>query len=270
MLPFVHLLGCNVPTYGLCLVCGALLAGLTALVLGRRSRVKREDIIFCGMYAALGALVGAKAGFLLVHAGELAAQLRAGAGWQDMLRAATGSGFLSFGALAGGLGGFLLYCREFGVERDALACCLLPAAPLGLACCRLGCFAAGCCYGRPWAGKLSVINQVSPLGVNGVPLFPVQLLSAGWDLLLFAAMLAWPRLRYPAPAGRLTGFFLALYSLGRFGLEFLRGDHPHDLWLGLSGAQWFCLPLLAFGLLLCFKARAAARPVKAFYGDNFQ
>ncbi len=237
------------PTYGLCLVCGALLAGLIALVLGRRCHAKSEDVIFCGMYAAVGALIGAKLGFILTHAGEIIALWQSGTGFKALLYALVSSGFLSFGAMAGGLAGFLLYCREFGVDRDKLAGCLIPTAPLGLACCRVGCFCAGCCYGVVWNGPFAVINVCSPVGVNGVSLFPVQLLAAGLSLLLFGFMLALPSLRYPAPFGRLLGAFLTLYGAGRFGLEFLRGDHPRP-GMGLTWQQWFCLATLAAGVLL--------------------
>ncbi|MBO7668456.1 MAG: prolipoprotein diacylglyceryl transferase [Firmicutes bacterium] len=253
-------MGRQLPTYGLCLVCGALLAGLIALALGRRCHAKSEDVIFCGMYAAIGALIGAKAGFLLAHAGEIFAAIAAGAGARELAETFISGGFLSFGAMAGAMAGFLLYCREFGVDRDKLACCLLPTAPLMLACCRLGCFAAGCCYGIPWQGPLAIVDTVSPVGLNGVPLFPVQLFSVTLGLLLFAVMLAWPGLRWPAPLGRLLGLFLTLYSAGRFGLEFFRGDHLDRGWLGLTWSQWFCLAAFIAGAVLwlrCRRPRAA-------------
>ena len=243
-------MGRDVPTYGLCLLCGALLAGLIALARGRRCRVKGEDVIFCGMYGAIGALIGAKLGFILVHAGEVRDMLSAGAGLRGLLQLLTGSGFLSFGAMAGGFIGFLLYCREFKCDRDALACCLLPAAPLMLAWCRLGCFCAGCCYGKAWDGPLAVVNTCSPVGINNVPLFPVQLLAAALALLLCIVMLALPKLRRPVPASRPAGFFMAAFAAGRFCLEFLRGDHADKMWQGLTWAQWVCLALLIVGLLL--------------------
>ncbi|MBR5429877.1 MAG: prolipoprotein diacylglyceryl transferase [Firmicutes bacterium] len=257
MFPYVNIAGRQLPAYGLCLVCGVLLAGLAALSLGRRCRVKGEDVLFCGMYSAVGGLIGAKLGYLLAHLGEITALYRSGAALRELLPLLTDSGFLSFGGLAGALTGFLLYCREFRCDRDLLASCLIPAAPLLLACCRVGCFCAGCCYGRPWAGPLAVVNTASPVGINGVALFPVQLLSAGLDLLLFL-LLALPRRNSPSTCGRLLGCFLTLYSLGRFGVEFLRGDHLDHLWQGLSRTQWVCLPALALGLWLLYRERQKA------------
>ena len=245
------------PAYGLCLVIGALLAGLIALALGRRCHAKSEDVIFCGMYAAVGALIGAKAGFILAHAGEIVASLRSGAGIRELAGVFVSGGFLSFGAMIGGLTGFLLYCREFGVDRDELACCLLPTAPLLLACCRIGCFCAGCCYGIPWQGPLAVVNTCSPVGVNGAPLFPVQLLAAALSLVLFVFMLAWPPLRRPAPLSRLLGAFLTLYSAGRFCLEFFRGDHLDRMLAGLTWSQWFCIAAFISGALLWRRFRKA-------------
>ncbi|MBQ6118968.1 MAG: prolipoprotein diacylglyceryl transferase, partial [Clostridia bacterium] len=108
--------------------------------------------------------------------------------------------------------------------RDTLDL-LTPGCLIVLALSKLSCHFEGCCYGIPWTGPFAVVNTCSPVGVNGVPLFPVQLLAAALGLLLFVFMLCLPSLRWPAPFSRLLGVFLTLYSAGRFGLEFFRGDH---------------------------------------------
>jgi len=254
VLPTVSIFGREVALYGLCIVCGALLAGLTACRLGRRCALDREDIIYCGLYMAVGAIVGGKLAYIGARLPEVSALWQTAASRTELIRALFRGGFLFFGGLFGGLFMGWRYCRRFGVDMHKMACCVIPAAPLLHAWGRLGCFCAGCCYGIPWSGPLAVINTRTPVGVNGVPLFPVQLLSVGLNLLLFAFMLRSPRLRWPAPAGRLAGFYLAVYSLARFGVEFLRGDHPGHVWQGLTWAQWFCLPAMACGLLLLYRS----------------
>lgn len=258
MLPFVNLLGLSLPTYGLCLICGVLLAGLIALAGGRRCSLPKQDIIFCGIYCGLGGLIGAKIGYLLAHGREIALLWREAADKWELITSLAQSGFLLFGGIIGGLLAFFIYCRQYRVDADQLAPCLIPTAPLLTACCRLGCFGAGCCYGVAWEGPLAIVNTHSLLGLNGVPLFPVQLLAVILNLALFLIMLTWPPLRPPAPACRIVGFYLAMCAVGRFGLEFLRGDHGHELWPGFSGMQWFCLPLLLLGLCLIWRSQHKA------------
>lgn len=100
------------------------------------------------------------------------------------------------------------------------------AIPLGLFFGRLGCFFAGCCHGKPtglpWGVAFSDLRSLAaPLGV---PLHPTQLYEALFGLALFFLMWfqkrAWRR--FP---GQVFLSFAALYSAGRFLLEFLRADN---------------------------------------------
>jgi phosphatidylglycerol---prolipoprotein diacylglyceryl transferase len=131
------------------------------------------------------------------------------------------------------LGGLLgaLVCAVICVHRWRLpfwryADVGLPAVALGHAIGRLGCFAVGCCYGRPapalpWAVTFPVSSweQIAPVGV---PLHPVQLYAAAANLALFAALAWWyPRRRFDGEPALL---YLAVYSIDRIVLELFRGD----------------------------------------------
>lgn len=131
-------------------------------------------------------------------------------------------------ALVTGLGVAAVYCRW---QRISLGRALDMAAPpiaLGLAIGRLGCAAAGCCYGRPTDSWLGVYLPDE----NGLwtMRYPTQLMAAAANLLIFLILLTVERYGirrvgekrgWPCN-GFLTLLGLFLYSLKRFGLAFLR------------------------------------------------
>ena len=89
---------------------------------------------------------------------------------------------------------------------------------------RIGCFLAGCCYGRPTNSGLGVIYSdpqcyADPLHI---PLFPVQLFEALYILLVMILLIF---IRHKKKFdGQLFLTYLILYAAGRFVLEFFRGD----------------------------------------------
>ena len=128
---------------------------------------------------------------------------------------------------------------------DALA----PGVVLGQAIGRLGCFAAGCCWGKPtslpWAVTFTDVYASRAVGTPmDTPLHPSQLYESGAAFLIFAFLL-WllPRKRFD---GQVTLAYVALYSAVRFGLEFLRGDPERGSWFGgtLSTSQVIAIVLL--------------------------
>jgi prolipoprotein diacylglyceryltransferase len=105
---------------------------------------------------------------------------------------------------------------------------------------RVGCFRAGCCYGRP--GGRGVRYGVAhadagfPRCLVGVRLFPVQLVEAAW-LALVVLIGAGLVLSGAAPGAALA-WYLVAYASGRFVLEFWRGDADRPHLAGFSEAQW--------------------------------
>jgi phosphatidylglycerol:prolipoprotein diacylglycerol transferase len=181
-------------------------------------------------------------------------------------------GLVFYGGAIGGLLGGLGY---LGWKRLPVGECLdtlAPFMPIGMGFGRLGCFLNGCCFGKvcPADFPLSLIfpkenkpgfqsaafeeqlrrGLVLKDDPTALPVYPVQLYEVAYDFLLFA-LLYW-FLRGPSP--RRVGFPLLFifYGIGRFGLEFLRGDNPETL-TGLTISQNISLGLIAvFGGLLIY------------------
>jgi phosphatidylglycerol:prolipoprotein diacylglycerol transferase len=140
-----------------------------------------------------------------------------------------------------------------------------PGLALGHGVGRLGCFAAGCCWGaeckRPWAVTFTDPEANRLTGVPlGTSLHPSQLYEAVAEGLIF--VLLWRRIAQPHREGHIFALYLLLYSAVRFAVEFFR-SHAQALPFGLplSNTQWISLALFGVGLwLLRRSSRAAPMP----------
>lgn len=121
---------------------------------------------------------------------------------------------------------------------------------------RLGCWFAGCCYGRPAAWGL--LPPTPPPGLPpGARVVPLPLIEGGLDLALSVAASAL-LLRAPAP-GRVAAAWFVGHGAMRFALDFHRADLPRGAW-GLTAPQLGALAAIAVGLALGATGRSADAP----------
>ena len=141
--------------------------------------------------------------------------------------------------------------RDFWQVTDFIA----PLVPTGLAAGRIGNFINGELWGRPVEAELPWA-MVFPW-VDAVPRHPSQLYqAAGEGLLLFLVL--WLYSASPRPLRAVSAMFLVGYGTLRFMAEFFRTPDPGifgTLSLGLSTAQWLCVPMVLAGLLLLAAAK---------------
>jgi phosphatidylglycerol---prolipoprotein diacylglyceryl transferase len=168
-------------------------------------------------------------------------------------------------------GGFLS-AIVFGIfylkkhKMNVLRCADIYSLPvaIGLMFGRLGCFMAGCCYGKicpTWflfGNKFSIVNfvrpQAEPLDTS---LYPTQMAEALVGIGIFFFLFFYrPKKRFH---GELSAIFLIVYSIARFILEYFRADDIRGLWLGgtLSTSQILSIPLLVIGIILFFNGNKA-------------
>ena len=236
--------------YALCIIGGLALGLGVALLLSRRRKVPAAEILYTVVFGAIGAVLGGKLLYLLVNLSPIIALYQTANGWTDVLQftyALFSGGFVYYGGLFGGVAAACWYCRVFRQPAALLLPPVITVIPLIHACGRLGCFCAGCCYGVPYDGPLALTFSHSAFAPAGVALFPVQLLEALCNLLIFVVLLL---------AGRngrrwqsLFALYLFLYAACRFALEYLRGDTVRGSWLIFSTSQWISL-LIAVAVLL--------------------
>jgi len=133
-------------------------------------------------------------------------------------------GFSILGSIIGGLSTLLLY---FSRTQNALLAnfdCIAPYVPLLQSFGRIGCFFAGCCYGKPCDITVSVqgTSQV-PLIAFHIYQHPVQLYSALFLFCIFFYLFK-RKDNENVPDGQITVQYLMLTSFERFVIDYWRGD----------------------------------------------
>jgi len=124
------------------------------------------------------------------------------------------------GAFLGGLVALVLQARVQRVSFWALADAFAPGLALGGTLGWLGALLHGSAYGIVYEGPLNY-DLPDLFGLVN-PRFPTQGIAVVWCLLILAVV--WLQQRRPAPAGTRFLLYVLLYSMGMFGLEFMRGD----------------------------------------------
>ena len=250
----------SVPTYGVLIALG-FLAGITlAARLARRSEqsdLDPERITNLGIVLLLSAIAGAKL-FMIVDSWPYYSA--------DFSRlfslSALRSGGVFYGGLLSALAVAYYYTRRHRMPWLATADVMAPGLAIGHAIGRLGCFAAGCCWGREthlaWAVTFRDPDAHSFTGVPlNIPLHPTQLYEA-LGTAAIGAFLLW-RYGRPHAAGTILGAYLALYSTFRIFVEFFREEGSRTLVIGgfVSTTQCVAAGLVILGLWLL---RTASRP----------
>lgn len=257
-----EILNFQIGTYGL-LYAIAFLVGLkVATHFGRREGLEPGRILDLGIYSLLAGIVGAKLFLYLMHFRVYFSNP------YEILRTWRAAGVF-YGGLLCALAVGILYLRRHRMPLWSTADAAAPAIALGQAIGRLGCFAAGCCYGLPsdrsWAVTFRDPAAHELTGVTlDLPLVPTQLFHSAANLLLFLILVvAWRWKRRP---GTIFWLFLLLHGAARLTIESFRNDQPTPIFLaGWSVSQWIALTGVAVGAVMLFRTlrTAAAAPERS-------
>ena len=257
----LHLGPVVLPAYGAALGVAFLLA---VLVLKRRAPaygIDPETAVDMGIWLILSGLLGAKVLLLVVEGPSY--YLGSLHGLLELFRA----GGVFYGGLLGALAAAVFFVKVKRVPFLAFADAAAPAVALGQAIGRVGCLAAGCCWGarceKPWAITFTSAKAGENVGVPlGVPLHPTQIYEAV-GLLALCGLLLW------FGKGKVAGRTFALYLVGaavlRFTVELFRGDPRGTVpVLGLSTSQVIALALFVLGVAIhLYGLKRAGTPQEA-------
>jgi phosphatidylglycerol:prolipoprotein diacylglycerol transferase len=229
-------------TYGV-LLAVAFLAGLWVVSRqAQRAGLDAAKITDLSIYVLLAGLLGARVLLVVVDWRHIQWS------WREFLSVLQ-SGGVFYGGLLGALPVAWWFVRRHGLPGWATADVLVPGVAIGQAVGRLGCLAAGCCYGRPtsvpWAITFTDVNANRQVGTPmDTPLHPTQLYETAATLLIFAVLLRVARKK--RFAGQVTLLYFALYSVARFVIEIFRGDAARGTVFGgaLSTSQFIAILLL--------------------------
>ncbi len=237
-----------------------LIFGLMLIVkIGQEQGLDPDKLWNLGIIALVSGIVGAKLLMFVVEPHYLRHP-------SDIFSLAT---LQSAGVWSGGFVLALIMCVWYMRRNDmpVLRTCdvFAPGLALGHAFGRVGCFAAGCCYGRethvPWAVTFHnpLANEVVGTPLN-VPLHPTQLYEMVVEL-ANCLFLVW-LIRRKKFEGEIIGTYMIIYGVARCFIEVFRGDPGRGEFFGfMSGTQAIAILLVIAGGLLWMRRAALSPPI---------
>ncbi|WP_018132010.1 prolipoprotein diacylglyceryl transferase [Effusibacillus pohliae] len=247
-----HIGSFPVRSYGLIVAISMLLGIGVAAYFARQAGRYADHVSGVAVYAIVGALIGARLwqvlffewGYYSQHPLEILAIWHGGMSIQ--------------GGLVGGFAGGLLYTWKYQVPFWDFADIVAPAIVLAQGIGRAACLMNGDAFGSPTGGNFGLVYPPGTYAYDtygSQPLWPAEVWEGQWDIVVFALLLILKQRKWPV--GYIFLFYNILYSIGRFFLEFLRGDTARTL--GLTAAQWTSLAVIAaaLGCMVYLKIRQA-------------
>lgn len=230
MYPYIYII---LPSY----MVFAFIGGFSALlyIYFCLERYHIEFTVFLKLFAlcVVGGVVGSKLLFALTQIPWLMQNFTL----QNLVLLIPQSGYVYYGGLFGVLFTLFLCTKKNKERRKNIFQMIAPAIPLFHGFGRIGCFFAGCCYGK--------VLEV-PISVAGILVFeriPTQLIEAAYEFILFVVLII---LRKKRPELDILKSYLIGYAVFRFVNEFFRDDFVRGIFWGISTAQWVSIIIILF------------------------
>jgi phosphatidylglycerol:prolipoprotein diacylglycerol transferase len=230
--------GLTIHGYGLAIGLGVICAVFLSEYRGKKRGFNTDQLFSVFLLVLIFGFVGAKLLYCIV---ELKSILK------NPMLILSGDGFVVYGGILGGIAAVAIYCRIKKVSFLKYLDLLAPAVAIAQGFGRIGCFLAGCCYGRETDSAFFIMFRNSLYAPNGVKLLPTQLMSSAGDFLIALVLLLYAKKE--KRKGKTIGLYLILYSAGRFAIEFFRNDYRGAVGF-LSTSQFISIFTLILGLLL--------------------
>lgn len=201
--------------YGFMIAVGILAAWITIDFRAARQKLDRDCVFYLIIWCLVGGICGAKLLYWITE-------------WKSILKNpgflldSIADGFVVYGGIIGGILAGWLYCRHKKISFLKYFDLAVPSVALAQGFGRIGCLLAGCCYGSETSGFFSITFRTSDFAPNNVALIPTQIYSSILDFVHFGVLLLIAR--HKKSDGQVAACYLIFYSLGRFVLEFFRGD----------------------------------------------
>lgn len=246
----------TIHTYGFMLALGVGFGFWFLFVQAKKQALPASRLIDMAFYTIIISMIGAK---IVLFAGDFSYYLK----YPSELLSLARSGGVFQGGLAFGLLFALWYMHKHHIPTWKVADIIGPALALGHGFGRLGCFSAGCCFGResnmPWGVLFHNEYSHNLTGIPlQIPIHPTQLYESSLNFLNFFILFF--ILKKKKFDGQVFSFYIINYSIIRYFVEFYRGDHPYKAfiihnpspYLSLSFFQLFCIFGFVGGLILYF------------------
>lgn len=258
----------SLPTYGFLVALGVFVGLLIAAKFSEKQGLDGEKAWNLGIIAILSAILGAKILMFLLdwkyyaeHPGEI------------FSLASFQAGGVFYGGLIAAIAASVWYIRRNRMPVLRTCDAFAPGIALGHVFGRIGCFAAGCCFGRPtslpWGVTFTnpLAKEISdtPLGIR---IHPTELYEALAELINFIVLVV--LIKRKKFEGQVIGTYLFLYGVERFFLEFVRDDPGRGQVFGgaLTGTQLISICMVLAGGLLWLRRKPVQEPVAVASATN--
>jgi len=237
-------------TYGLFVAAGFLSGLVAAVKIGKSEGISPQQTMDMGFFMIAAAIVGSRLLYVLMNLSYYLERPL------DMVKMWEG-GLVFSGGIVCVILIVLWYTRRHGLGFWKTADIWAPGMALGQAIGRIGCFMAGCCYGKPTGSDWGVVftdpRSLAPLNV---PLHPTQLYSSALNFIIFFILILLHRKK--GFEGQVFLWLLVLHSTARLFVERFRGDDRGMVFQnGMTVTQLVTLVILvgAIVALFIFKRR---------------
>ncbi|MBN1905766.1 MAG: prolipoprotein diacylglyceryl transferase [Deltaproteobacteria bacterium] len=239
-------------TYGLFVALGCLAGLATAIRLGKSKGLDSNRILDMGFIVILSGLIGSRLLYIIINLPDyIANPLNIFKIWEG--------GLVFSGGLVAVIIVVLIYARKYNYNLWTICDLWSPAASIGEGIGRIGCFFAGCCYGRscdlPWA---VTFTDPKTIAIPNIPLHPTQLYSFLSGMIIFAVlMIINSKRKYE---GQVFLWFLILHSTARLFIEQFRGDSRGSVFNDtLTMTQLVALIILFAAVIMLFWRRSVLK-----------
>ena len=227
MLPDLLSIGpITIHTYGLCIAIGFIIGALVTVRIGRQYNMTSQQVMDMGFVLVICGMIGTRVAYILINISYYRENPL------DMFKLWQGGLVFS-----GGLIAVILVLGWYIIKQNysfwQLGDLWAPAAAIGQSIGRVGCFMAGCCYGRPTSYIWGItFNHPKSLAPQGISLHPTQIYASMSGLIIFITLLIIHKKK--SFEGQVFLWFLILHSTSRLFVERFRGDNRGII----TGYEW--------------------------------
>ena len=203
--------------YGLMIAIGVLSAYYMVEYRAKKKQMDWEKVFPLTVWSVLGGFLGSKILYLLTRLPDILAN-------PALLGSSIKDGFVVYGGIIGGILTAWIYCKCTKWNFWKIFDIAMPAVAMAQGFGRIGCLLAGCCYGIELdpANPIGIVFHNSAYAPNDVALLPTQIISSVLDFANCFVLLALSKKL--KTDGQVASCYLIFYSIGRFVIEFFRGD----------------------------------------------
>ncbi len=257
MIPIFNLFGKSISAYMIFAIVGYLVTLFVMVKIAVKHKLDEFHMLYMLLFAAIGVLIGGHILYgitnidLIIKLFQNIDKITSIKNFFDHIFVIFG-GSVFYGGMIGAVVIAYIYIRKNKLNSLEYMSAAVMGIPLFHFFGRLGCFFSGCCYGIEWSKGITY-HYSAIEAANEVARFPVQLIEATVNIVLFLVMLyVYTKTKYKL---KTMYIYFLLYPSCRFVLEYFRGDEYRGFFLGLSTSQIISIILIVITIFVCIVER---------------